>query len=145
MNILVSACLLGVNCRYDGGSISVSQELKKLIGQHNLIPICPEQLGGLATPRPPVELVNGRAMTQDACDMTEQFVLGAYETLEIAKLFNCKYAILKERSPSCGSLNIYSGNFDGTLLNGKGLTTKLLRENDMIVLNESQINNYFIT
>ncbi len=125
MNILVSACLLGVDCRYCGSGL-FNAEVYKLKSSHNLIPVCPEQLGGLTTPRNPVELVNGRAVDKDNNDYTGQFEKGAEETVKIAKLLDCPFAILKSNSPSCGYGKVYDGTFQGTLVNGKGITAAKL-------------------
>ena len=108
MNILVSACLLGVNCRYSGKG-ELCQELQKLMKEHHLIPVCPEQLGGLATPRTPAERVKDRVVTQMGEDVTAQYEKGARETAGLAELFGCRCAVLKERSPSCGNGRIYEG------------------------------------
>ncbi|MFU0833819.1 MAG: DUF523 domain-containing protein [Oscillospiraceae bacterium] len=135
MNLLVSACLLGVNCRYNGTGCA-NDKVLELRKQHNLIPVCPEQLGGLPTPRDPVELANGRAVTCNGADRTMQFSLGAQETLRLARLFNCSAAILKTRSPSCGFGKIYDGSFSGTLTNGNGITAEKLIQAKIPVYNE---------
>lgn len=139
MHILISACLLGINCRYDGGSFPLSPELEELMKKHTLIPVCPEQLGGLTTPRPPAERTGGKVLTIKGTDVTGQFTAGAREALKTARLFGCRQAILKEESPSCGARLIHDGNFRGTLTPGSGLTAQLLRENGVAVLNETQI------
>lgn len=138
MNILISGCLLGINCRYDGKGklIDAYEQLSK---KYNLIPICPEQLGGLTTPRTPAEIVNQRVITKEGVDVTEQYTKGANEVLQLAKLYQCTIAILKERSPSCGSNSRYDGTFTGTLINGDGITAALLKENGITVYGESQI------
>jgi uncharacterized protein YbbK (DUF523 family) len=136
MNILVSACLLGVNCKYSGGNNMV-KELCSYMQNVNFIPICPEQLGGLTTPRPPAEIIeDSKVINKAGQDVTRQFLLGAEETLKIAKLYNCKYAILKQRSPSCGSSHIYDGSFQGKVKHGMGLTASLLMKNDIKVYSE---------
>ena len=139
MRILVSACLLGVACRYDGKS-KPNEGVIKLMEKHNLIPFCPEVTGGLSTPRHPSEIVGDKVVNDIGEDVTVQYKKGAEEALRIAKLFNCKYAILKEKSPSCGKGKIHNGKFDGGYIEGDGITTKLLKENDIIVLGESEIN-----
>lgn len=136
MNVLISACLLGVNCKYNGKN----NEVENLIEQMEnvtLIPVCPEQLGGLTTPRPPAEL-NGEAsvFNNEGIDVTGQFIFGAEETLKIAKLYHCEYAILKERSPSCGSNQIYDGSFQGKVKEGEGVTAALLKQNSITVYSE---------
>ena len=138
MNILVSSCLLGINCKYTGGN-NKQADILKLIDKCILIPVCPEQFGGLSTPRDAVELVNNRAITDKGVDLTEYFEKGAYEVLELAKIYNCKYAILKQRSPSCGNDYAYDGTFSKKLIEGKGITTRLLELNDIKVYNETQL------
>ena len=138
MKILVSACLLGVNCRYDGGG-ALYEDILKTFPDYCLIPVCPEQLGGLPTPRMAAEISEGRVRTKDGRDVTEEYVKGAEETLKIARLFDCDHAVLKERSPSCGFGKIYDGTFSGKLIDGDGLTAKLLAENGIKVLGESRV------
>jgi uncharacterized protein YbbK (DUF523 family) len=138
MNILVSACLLGVDCRYQGTGI-LNEAVVKLKNNHNLIPVCPEQLGGLTTPRTPVELVNGRAINKDQVDVTAQFEKGAEEAVKIAKLLDCTTAILKSNSPSCGYGKIYDGTFTGNLVDGNGITAAKLEESELKVMTEKDI------
>lgn len=138
MNILVSACLLGVNCRFDGKS-KFTEHLKALQEKHNLIPICPEVYGGLKTPRDPAEKVMGKVITKNGEDVTEQFQKGAEEVLKLAKFYDCKLAILKERSPSCGYGKIYDGTFTGTIVDGNGVAAELLAQNGITVIGESEI------
>lgn len=140
MNILVSACLLGVNCRYSGTG-AIVDDIIALKEKHNLIPICPEQLGGLPTPRNPVEIVEHRAKDKNDNDFTKEFTNGARQTLHIAKIFDCKLAILKSNSPSCGNKMIYNGAFDGTLIPGQGFTAKLLMENGIKVISEKELDS----
>ena len=135
MNLLVSACLLGVNCRYCGDG-KVSADVLDLRQSCALIPVCPEQLGGLPTPRPPVEISGGRAMDCGGNDRTEAFRRGAEEVLKIAKLFGCRCAVLKDKSPSCGFGRIYDGTFTGTLTDGNGFTAELLSRAGIRILNE---------
>lgn len=142
MNILVSACLLGVNCRYDGQG-KLHEALLSLLKEHQLIPVCPEQLGGLQTPRPPAEIQGDFVRTQAGTDVTAHFQKGANETLKLAKLYNCQLAILKERSPSCGAKQIYDGSFSGHLTPGKGITAELLIQHGITVIGESEITTYF--
>ena len=120
MNILVSACLLGVRCRYDGAS-RPNEAVLRLMEQHTLIPVCPEQLGGLATPRPPAERQGDAVRTQSGADVTEQYRRGAEEALGLCRLYGCQAAVLKERSPSCGCAGIYDGTFTRTLTPERGL------------------------
>ena len=138
MKILVSACLLGARCRYDGES-KAHPEMAALSEQHILIPVCPEQLGGLPTPRPPAERKGERVVTQTGTDVTEQYRRGAEEALKLYRLLGCDAAVLKERSPSCGSGEIYDGAFSGMLTAGDGVTAELLKNNGISVYGESQI------
>lgn len=138
MNILISACLLGVNCRYDGKSKFI-EKVDSLKDKHNLIPVCPEIFGGLPTPREPAEIIGDRVLTKKGKDVTENYKRGAEEVLKLAKFFDCKLAILKERSPSCGYGKIYDGTFSGRLKDGNGVTAKLLIENGIKVIGESEI------
>ncbi len=138
MNILVSACLLGVNCRYSGKG-ELCQELQKLMKEHHLIPVCPEQLGGLATPRTPAERVKDRVVTQMGEDVTAQYEKGARETAGLAELFGCRCAVLKERSPSCGSGRIYDGTFSRQLVSGDGTAAALLKERGVRIFGETEI------
>lgn len=144
-NILVSACLLGVNCRYDGGN-GRREWVVSLMDRYNLIPVCPEQLGGLQTPREPAERQETGSVTdKNGRDVTEYFTRGAKETLKIAELYGCKRAILKERSPSCGHGVIYDGTFSGTKVPGNGITAGLLEENGISVTGESGVKEQFET
>lgn len=138
MNILVSACLLGIPCRYDG-SDKLTEELLLLSERHTLIPICPEQLGGLSTPRNPSERINERIVSKTGEDVTEQFLLGAKLAYDIATLNQCKIAILKERSPSCGHNMIYDGSFQGNIIPGMGVCAELLTQNGIKVYGESDL------
>lgn len=138
MNILVSACLLGVHCRYDGNGV-LQEELEKLSKEHTLIPVCPEIYGGLATPRDPAERIGERIVTKTGQDVTAQYRKGAQEILQLCKFYDCHYAILKERSPSCGYGRIYDGTFRGKLIDGNGVTAQLLSECGVNVYGESRI------
>ena len=139
MTILVSACLLGCSCRYDGKS-KPNDAVLALMEQHTLIPICPEQMGGLATPRVPAERRGDGVFTETGGDVTAQYRRGAEEALRLAKLYGCTHAILKERSPSCGSGQIYDGSFSRTLTDGDGVTAALLKENGITVLGENEVD-----
>ena len=139
MNILISGCLLGLKCRYDAKEKKLP-EIEKLIESYNLIPVCPEQLGGLPTPRIPAERVKDRIITQVGVDATKEYQIGAEEALKIAKLYNCKKAILKEKSPSCGCGKIYDGTFSRNLIVGNGVTADLLLKNGIEVFGESEID-----
>ena len=139
MNILISGCLLGLKCRYDAKEKKLP-EIEKLIEIYNLIPVCPEQLGGLPTPRIPAERVNNKVVNQAGVDVTKEYQLGAEEALKIAKLYNCKKAILKEKSPSCGCGKIYDGTFSKNLIVGNGVTADLLLKNGIEIFGESKID-----
>ena len=129
---------MGVGCRYDGKSNQLPQ-LEQLMKQHTCIPVCPEIFGGLPTPRVPAERQGSKIMTQDGQDVTQQFVRGTAEVLRLADLYHCKAALLKERSPSCGSGQIYDGTFTKTLTEGDGLTAEMLKRKDIADYGESQI------
>lgn len=139
--ILVSACLLGVNCKYDGGS-NRCEAVCSLLDREDicLIPVCPEQLGGLPTPRAPSELLDGSVISCSGKDVTNFFQRGAEEALRIAQNLGCQCAILKERSPSCGSGKIYDGTFSHTLKSGDGVTAKLLQTAGIQIYRESEID-----
>lgn len=138
MNILVSACLLGVHCRYNGTG-EKNAAVWALSKRHSLIPFCPEVYGGLATPREPAEVKDGRVITKSGVDVTAQYERGAQEALKIARLYRCTCAVLQERSPSCGYNGIHDGNFEGGMTLGDGLTASLLLENGITVIPVSQI------
>lgn len=139
MTILVSACLLGCPCRYDGKS-KPSDAVLALVEHHTLIPVCPEQMGGLATPRVPAERKSDGVFTESGVDVTEQYRRGAEEALRLAKLYGCTYAILKARSPSCGSRQIYDGSFSRALIPGDGVTAQLLKAHGIAVLCENEVD-----
>ncbi len=137
MNVLVSACLMGFRCRYDGGAQRLDC-LDVLRERHVLVPVCPEVMGGLPTPREPSEIRSGRVVTRDGRDVTEAFARGAREAEKIALACGCRCALLKERSPSCGLGRVYDGTFTGTLTRGDGLCARLLSQRGLRVLGESQ-------
>lgn len=137
MNILVSACLLGCPCRYDGKG-QAHPDVLALRERHHLIPVCPEQLGGLPTPRPPAERRDGAVITCEGDSVTEQYRRGGKAAVELARLLGCTCAILKERSPSCGHGEIYDGTFSHTRIQGDGVAAALLAEAGLEVLGESQ-------
>lgn len=139
MKILVSACLMGVGCRYDGGNNQIPK-LKALLKEHTCIPVCPEILGGLPTPRTPAERRGNRVIDKEGNDVTEAFVRGTAEVLRLADLYGCKAALLKERSPSCGCGQIYDGTFTGTLVEGDGLTAQMLKRQGIAVYGESEFH-----
>jgi len=145
--ILVSACLCGVNCKYDGGN-NFNEFLYQKLKEGKLIPICPEQLGGMTTPRFPSEIIGsakdvlkgkGQVVNIKGEDVTKFFIKGAYETLNIAKAFNCKAAILKSKSPSCGKGYVYDGTFSNKLKEGNGITVEFLLKNGVEVVDEKDV------
>lgn len=135
-NILVSSCLLGKNCKYNGGNNN-NENVKKLSNEYNIIEICPEVMGGLSTPRYPSEIINNKVINKIGLDVTEQFTTGANISLEIAIKNKVKYAILKENSPSCGFGTIYDGTFSNNKIKGNGVTAELLYKNGIVILNEN--------
>ena len=137
MTILVSACLLGCPCRYDG-TAKADPRVMALMERHTLIPVCPEQLGGLPTPRLPSERREGGVFDRGGKDVTVRYRQGAEEVLRLARLYGCTHAVLKERSPSCGSVQIYNGSFSHVLVPGSGVAAELLAQNGITVLGESQ-------
>lgn len=137
-NILVSACLLGVACRYDGKS-KADEKIIALKEKYSLIPVCPEIMGGLPTPRPSSEICSQRVIMNNGKDVTAEYKKGAEEVLRLAKLFGCKKAVLKERSPSCGCGEIYDGTFSRKLKEGNGITSELLLNNGIEVFGETNI------
>ncbi|MBC9783960.1 DUF523 domain-containing protein [Heliobacterium chlorum] len=149
--ILVSSCLLGIRSKYDG-SVNTVEELLNLCREGKAIPVCPEQLGGSPTPRPPVELIGdgggqavlaekARALTDAGDDVSAIFTEGAAQVLRIAQLYGAKMAILKERSPSCGVHYIYDGSFTSRKISGQGVTTALLKEHGIQVYSEVDLEN----
>lgn len=138
MRLLVSACLLGCRCRYDGASREHPMA-KELAERHTLVSVCPEQLGGLPTPRPPAERRGELVVTREGDDVTAQYRRGAEETLRLCRGLDCAAAVLKEHSPSCGHGEIYDGTFSGTLTAGDGVTAALLRSCGVPVYGESRI------
>lgn len=131
----VSACLCGFPCRYDGKS-KPDERIKALYEEGRALPVCPEKLGGLTTPRTPCEIIDGRVISSDGEDRTNEYLLGSQKVLELCKKHGIKKAILKQNSPSCGSTHIYDGTFSGTLIEGEGCLTALLRKNGIEVTGE---------
>lgn len=135
---LCSACLLGINCRYDG-KIIPNDEVIRLAKKEILIPVCPEQLGGLSTPREPSEQNGGKVITISGVDVTCNFIKGAEQVLILAQIYGIKEAILKQESPSCGCGRIYDGTFSNRLIQGDGVTTILLKKNKIKVITEQDL------
>lgn len=139
MKILVSACLLGENCKYSGGN-NKCDDVIRLGEKHKLVPICPECFGGLPIPRVSSEIKNGRVYSKTGEDLTEAFFDGAEKALYVAEESGCQLAILKERSPSCGFGKIYDGSFTGKTIDGNGITAQLLYDHGITILGESKID-----
>lgn len=145
MKILVSACLLGAPCRYDGAS-KTNAAIMALQEGHTLVPVCPEVLGGLPTPRPPAERQeDGRIVNRAGTDVTAQYQAGAKAALELARKEGCTIAVLKVKSPSCGRGTIYDGSFSGRLTDGDGAAARCLMDAGIPVLTEDEAEEYFKT
>jgi len=148
--ILVSSCLIGEKCRYDGNA-SFIPTIAKLANDGKAVPCCPEVLGGLPTPREPAEIIGGNAtdvldgnaqiITRKGVDVTTEFIAGAYRTLRLAQENDVSIAIFKERSPSCGSCFIYDGTFSNTKILGMGIATAMLRRHGISVYSEENFEN----
>ena len=139
--LLVSACLLGFDCKYSGGNNALPPEaLESLRGRYRLIPVCPEVMGGLPTPRIPSERRGERVVTRDGRDVTAEYEKGAEHALRLAERYGCRAALLKSRSPSCGSGEIYDGSFTGTLIPGSGVTAEKLELQKMVIYSEKDID-----
>ena len=139
-NVLVSACLLGFCCRYDGKGKKFPA-VEELMDLCNLIPVCPEQMGGLTTPRKPAEQRGDKVAAEDGSDVTKEYRRGAEEAVKAASLYGCRYALLKERSPSCGSGKVYDGTFSRTLIEGDGRAAAALKSRGVMVFGESRIED----
>lgn len=147
---VVSACLAGARTRYDGTDAG-REGVRRLVAAGKAIPVCPEQLGGLPTPRAAVELSGGDganvldggaiALTESEYDATESFIRGAEEALRLAELFGASAGILKSRSPSCGCCRIYDGSFAGRLVDGDGIFAALLRRAGFTLMTEEELEN----
>ena len=138
--VLISACLAGINCKFNGENNILDRDvLDEISKKYHLLFVCPEVFGGLSTPREPAEMKGGLVVTKTAKDVSENFKFGAEICLKIAKLNGCKKAILKARSPSCGSGQIYDGSFSKKLIFGDGVAAKLLKENEILVFSEDEI------
>lgn len=138
--ILVSACLYGYCSRYDGTSkLFKDKTFLEWKNRGLLVPVCPEELGGLKTPRNPAEIVDGRVLCENGCDVTENFEKGAERVLDIARKNNVVFALFKDGSPSCGCKHIYDGTFSGTKKKGYGVCARLLLDNGIVVLSEEDM------
>ena len=136
--LLVSACLLGENCKYNGGN-NCCEKVCELAKKYELVPVCPETAGGLKSPRNPAEICGDKVVMSDGTDVTAAFVKGAELTLKKAFDAGCTKALLKANSPSCGSEFIYDGTFSKTLTGGDGITAKLLKENGIVIFTEKDV------
>lgn len=137
--LLISACLAGENCKYNGGN-NYLPAVESLKVRYDLIPVCPERDGGLPTPRVPAERSGDRVINREGADVTAQYVRGAALALDTARKHGCRKALLKERSPSCGSGCIYDGTFTHTTVPGDGVTAQLLKEHGITVLGENHLS-----
>ena len=139
--LLVSACLMGFDCKYSGGNNALPREtLDALRRRYRLLPVCPETAGGLPTPREPSERRGERVVSRDGRDVTEAFRKGAELTLRLAERRGAKKALLKGNSPSCGSGSVYDGSFSGKLTPGDGMTAALLKSRGVTVMSENELN-----
>jgi uncharacterized protein YbbK (DUF523 family) len=138
--LLISACLLGIPCRYDGKAKQPIAELDRLSELYELIPVCPEIYGGLPTPRTPSERVGDKVIMKDGTDVTENYNRGANATVSIAKALGATHALLKQRSPSCGTKEIYDGTFSSVTVKGMGTAAQKLSESDIRLFSENEID-----
>ena len=136
--LLISECLFGVPCRYDGKDNYI-ETIEALKEYYELVPVCPEVLGGLSTPRDPAERQGERICTVNGADVTDEFVRGAQLTVDIALKYGCKQALMKAKSPSCGYKRIYDGTFTRTMKNGHGCTVEALLEKNITIYTENDI------
>ncbi|WP_319469223.1 DUF523 domain-containing protein [uncultured Pseudodesulfovibrio sp.] len=137
--VIVSACLAGIRCRYDGNN-NTSEAVLDLVRKGDAIPFCPEVFGGLTTPRPCCELQNGRVIDTDGVDRTDAFLRGAEEGLKLARLAGCTEAVLKANSPSCGCGRVYDGTFSGNRIPGNGVFAELLLANGFTIRTEEDLD-----
>ena len=136
-NLLISACLLGFECKYSGGSNKLSDErIAALREEYRLIPVCPETAGGLPVPRDPSERLGDKVVSSKGKDVTAEFAKGAETALYLARRYGCKKALLKRNSPSCGGEFIYDGSFSGCLVPGEGVAAEMLRAAGVEVFGE---------
>lgn len=139
--LLISACLLGTSCKYNGGNNALpADKIAALRGKYRLIPICPETAGGLPTPRDPSERRGGAVVSCKGRDVTAEYSKGADVAVSLAEKNGCKTALLKEKSPSCGSGVIYDGTFTGRLVVGDGLAAERLKARGVRVYGESEVD-----
>ena len=139
-NLLISACLMGYECKYCGGSNRLAErELEALRAKCRLIPVCPESAGGLSTPRDPSERRGERVVSSKGVDVTSEYNKGADTAMYLARRYGCKAALMKAKSPSCGSGEIYDGTFTGTIVPGYGVAAERLEAAGIRVLSEDEI------
>ena len=132
--LLISACLMGFDCKYSGGNNALpSEELEALRRHYQLIPVCPELAGGLPVPRVPSERRGERVITRDGRDVTKEYQKGAAVAAALAARFGAKCALLKSNSPSCGATHVYDGSFSGRLIPGRGVTAEYLMNINLII------------
>ena len=139
--ILVSGCLVGEKCKYNGDD-NFSQKLDNLLEGREYVTVCPEELGGLGTPRPKSEIRGDKVVSEFGVDVSDNFNKGALATLEIAKKNNVKIAIMKESSPSCGSQKVYDGTFSGVKIPGLGIAARMLSDSGIKVYSEVTIDEF---
>ena len=138
MKIMVSACLLGENCKYNGGN-NLNPDLLRLLSGHTVIPVCPEVLGGLPVPRIPAEIVNGAVVNREGISVDDAFRRGAEKALELAAAERPDLVILQSRSPSCGTRQVYDGTFSGTLVRGKGVFAEMVANAGFRVMDAEEV------
>ena len=140
IKVLISACLLGDNVKYSGGN-NLTPELVTLLEKYNvkIVKICPECFAGLPIPRVPSEIRGDKVYGKDGRDITKEFLVGAEKTYQVAKNKEIDFAILKERSPSCGNSYIYDGSFSGKVIQGQGLTVRKLNEENIVIFSEENL------
>ena len=139
--VIVSACLIGLNTKYNGRN-NLNRDVLKILKDYVFVPLCPEQLGGLPTPRPPAEIIGDKVVNINGFNVTNYFLRGAEEALKFAMLYNVKTAILKDGSPSCGTNYIYNGTFSGKKIPGRGITASLFIRNGIKVYSEKQLEEF---
>ena len=135
---MVSACLLGRNCKYNGGN-NLNEKVMEFVKGHTVIPVCPEVLGGLPTPRKPAEIVGEVVRKADGTSVDGEFRLGAHKALETALSEGVELVILQPRSPSCGSKQRYDGTFTGKLIEGRGIFAQLLIDHNIKVIDADEL------
>ena len=141
MKVIVSACLAGDYCKYNGGN-NLNQKMMDFLKSHEIIKVCPEVLGGLPIPRPSAEIVHGQVMNNDGKNITKEFTLGAQKAFEIVKKEKPDLIILQSRSPSCGIKQIYDGTFSNTVISGDGITARKLKKAGIRIFGEGNVMHF---